>query len=39
MIWPILSKGVDLSSIVEHSMIPLFKIQELFQLAAEQTHR
>jgi hypothetical protein len=35
----ILSEGVELPRIVEYTVVPLLKVQELLQLAAEQTHR
>jgi hypothetical protein len=35
----ILSQGVELPRVVEYTMVPLLKVQELLQLAAEQTYR
>jgi hypothetical protein len=35
----ILSLGVQLPRVVEYTMVPLLKVQELLQLATEQTHR
>jgi hypothetical protein len=35
----ILSLGVELSRVVEYTGVPLLKVQELLQLAAEQTRR
>jgi hypothetical protein len=39
MVGSVLGNGVELSSIVEQCVVPLLKIKELLQLAAEQTHR
>jgi hypothetical protein len=35
----ILSQGVELPHVVEYTLVPLLKVQELIQVAAEQTHR
>jgi hypothetical protein len=35
----ILSKGVELPRVVEYDVVPLLKVQELLQLATEQTRR
>jgi hypothetical protein len=35
----ILSQGVELPRVVKYTVVPLLKVQELLQLAAEQTHR
>jgi hypothetical protein len=35
----ILSQGVELPHVVEYTMVPMLKIQELFQLATKHTHR
>jgi hypothetical protein len=35
----ILSQGVELPRVVEYTVVPLLKVQELLQLAAEQTRR
>jgi hypothetical protein len=35
----ILSQGVELPHVVEYTMVPLLKVQELLQLAVEQTRR
>jgi hypothetical protein len=35
----ILSQGVELPHVVEYTVVPLLKVQELLQLAAEQTRR
>jgi hypothetical protein len=35
----ILSQGVELPRVVEYIAVPLLKVQELPQHAAEQTHR
>jgi hypothetical protein len=35
----IFSQGVELPRVVEYTIVPLLKVQELLQLAAEQTHR
>jgi hypothetical protein len=34
-----LSQGVELPHVVEYTVVPLLKVQELLQLAAEQTRR
>jgi hypothetical protein len=34
----ILSQGVELSHVVEYTMVPSLKVQELLKLAVEQTH-
>jgi hypothetical protein len=39
MVGAILSQGVELPRVVEYTMVPLLKFQELLQLAVEQTHR
>jgi hypothetical protein len=36
---PVLGKGAELSRVFKHSVVPLVKIQELFQLVAEWTRR
>jgi hypothetical protein len=33
----ILSQGVELPHVVEYTVVPLLKVQELLQLAVEQT--
>jgi hypothetical protein len=35
----ILSQGVELPRVVEYTVVLLLKVQELLQLAMEQTHR
>jgi hypothetical protein len=35
----ILSQGVELPRVVEYTVVSLLKVQELLQLAVEQTHR
>jgi hypothetical protein len=35
----ILSQGVELPRVVEYTVVPLLKVQELLQLAVEQTHK
>jgi hypothetical protein len=35
----ILSQGVELPHVVEYTAVSLLKVQELLQLAIEQTHR
>jgi hypothetical protein len=35
----ILSQGVELPRVVEYIVVPLLKVPELLQLAAEQTQR
>jgi hypothetical protein len=35
----ILSQGVELPRVVKYTVVPLLKVQELLQLAAEPTHR
>jgi hypothetical protein len=35
----ILSQGVELPRVVEYTVVPLLMVQELLQLAAEQTYR
>jgi hypothetical protein len=35
----ILSQCVELPRVVEYTMVPLLKVQELFQLAVQQTYR
>jgi hypothetical protein len=35
----ILSQGVELPCVVEYTVVPLLKVRELLQLAAEQTRR
>jgi hypothetical protein len=35
----ILSQGVELPHVVKYTVVPLLKVQELIQLAAEQTRR
>jgi hypothetical protein len=35
----ILSQGVELPRVVEYMVVPLLKVQELLQLATEQTRR
>jgi hypothetical protein len=35
----ILSQCVELPRVVEYTTVPLLKVQELFQLAVQQTHR
>jgi hypothetical protein len=35
----ILSQGVEMTSVVKYTMVPLLKVQEHLQLATEQTHR
>jgi hypothetical protein len=35
----ILSQSVELSHVVEYTMVPLLKVQEFLQLVAEQTWR
>jgi hypothetical protein len=39
MIGAILSQGIELPGILEHDVVPLFEVQELLQLTAEQTYR
>jgi hypothetical protein len=39
MVCAILSQGIELPHVVEYTMVPLLMVQELLQLAAEQTHR
>jgi hypothetical protein len=39
MVGAILSQGVELPHVVEYTMVPLLKVQELLQLAAEQSRR
>jgi hypothetical protein len=39
MIGAILSQGIELPGILKHDVVPLFEVQELFQLAVEQTCR
>jgi hypothetical protein len=39
LIGAILSQGIELPGILEHVVVPLFVVQELIQLAAEQTYR
>jgi hypothetical protein len=39
VVYAILSQGVELSRVVEYTVVPLLKVQELLQLAAEQTRR
>jgi hypothetical protein len=39
MVGAILSQGVELPHVVEYTTVPLLKVQELLQLAAEQTRR
>jgi hypothetical protein len=39
MIGAILSHGIELPGILKHDVVPLFEVQELFQLAVEQTCR
>jgi hypothetical protein len=39
MVGPILGKGVELVSVVIHGLVKLLQLQELLQLATEQTHR
>jgi hypothetical protein len=39
MVCAILSQGIELPRVVEYTMVPLLMVQELLQLAAEQTHR
>jgi hypothetical protein len=35
----VLSQSVELPCVVEYTVVPLLKVQELLQLAMEQTHR
>jgi hypothetical protein len=35
----ILNQGVELHCVVEYTVVPLLKVQELLHLAAEQTHK
>jgi hypothetical protein len=35
----ILSQGVELPHVVEYTVVPLLKVQELLQLAVEQARR
>jgi hypothetical protein len=37
MVRPVLGKGVEMPRVVEHGVVHLLEIQELLQLAAEQT--
>jgi hypothetical protein len=39
MVCAILSQGVELHRVVEYTVVPLLKVQELLQLATEQTRR
>jgi hypothetical protein len=39
MVGAILSQGVELPHVVKYAAVPLLKVQELLQLAAERTHR
>jgi hypothetical protein len=39
VVWLVLSKSVELPHVVEYIVVPLLKVQELLQLAVEQTHR
>jgi hypothetical protein len=39
VVYPILSKSVELPRVVEYTMVPLIQAQELLQLAVEKTHR
>jgi hypothetical protein len=39
LIGAILSQGIELPGILEHVVVPLFVVQELIQLAVEQTYR
>jgi hypothetical protein len=39
MVGAILRQGVELPCVVKYTAVPLLKVQELLQLAAEQTHR
>jgi hypothetical protein len=36
---PLLGKGIELSCLVEYTVVPLLKVQEHLELGAEQTHR
>jgi hypothetical protein len=36
---PVLGKGVELPHVVEYTVVPLLKVQELLQLGAEQNRR
>jgi hypothetical protein len=36
---PLLGKGIELSCLVEYTVVPLLKVEELLELGAEQTHR
>jgi hypothetical protein len=39
MVRPVLGKSIELSCVVEYTLIPLLKVQEFLQLGAEQTRR
>jgi hypothetical protein len=39
MVRLILGRGVELPHVIEYTAVPLFKVQELLQLGAEQTRR
>jgi hypothetical protein len=39
MVGAILTQGVELPRVVKYTAVPLLKVQELPQLAAEQTRR
>jgi hypothetical protein len=39
VVYPVLSKSVELPRVVEYTMVPLLQAQELLQLAVEKTHR
>jgi hypothetical protein len=36
---PVLGKSIELSCVVEYTVIPLFKVQKFLQLGVEQTRR
>jgi hypothetical protein len=39
VVGPTLSKSVELPHVVEYTVVPLLKVQELLQLAVEQARR
>jgi hypothetical protein len=39
VVQPLLGKGIELPCVVEYTVVPLLKVQELLELGAEQTHR
>jgi hypothetical protein len=36
---PVLDKGIELPCVVEYTVVPMLKVQELLKLGVEQTYR